>query len=340
MKREFLPGWLLMLALSVAAIYGSKIVEVGGKHPLEAPVLAIVFGMLVRNLGFAPEICRPGIKAFEKILIAGIVLVGASLDFNLFMAQGVEILSIITVTMLVGLISIVVLARLFALPKALGVLLAVGTTICGGTAIAVTAPMIKAKEEETSYAIGTIALWGLVAIIAYPMIARALGVSDATFGLFAGTSIHSTPQVVGAGFIFSDEAGKMATAVKLVRNCFLAPMAFLVAIWYAGSNLTEAETPDAASRWNSVAKGFPWFLFGYFIMAGLNTAGYFTAEGISGFSDAGKFLILLGMAGIGLNTVFATFKGIGLRPFIVGLIGSIIVAAASAGLISAFGSTS
>ncbi len=337
MKREYLPGWLLMLALSVAAIYCSKIVEVGGKHPLEAPVLAILFGMLVRNLSLAPDACKPGIKAFEKILILGIVLVGASLDFRLFLTQGLEILVIIVGTMLVGLASIVLLARLFALPRALGVLLAVGTTICGGTAIAVTAPLIKAKEEETSYAIGTIALWGLVAIVAYPMIAAYLGVSDASFGLFAGTSIHSTPQVVGAGFIFSDEAGKMATAVKLVRNCFLAPAAFLVAIWYAGSSLSESSAiGDKAGRWRAAAKGFPWFLFGYFIMAGLNTAGYFTAEGISGFSDAGKFLILLGMAGIGLNTVFSSFRGIGMKPFVVGLIGSLVVAAASSALIVFF----
>lgn len=331
MKREFFPGWLLMAALSVAAMLCSSLVEIGGKHPLEAPVLAILFGILVRNAGLLPDVCRAGVRAFEKVLIVGIVLIGASLDFGLFIAQGSAILTIIAVTMLVGLATIVVLAKLFALPRNLGVLLAVGTTICGGTAIAVTAPLIRAREEETSYAIATIALWGLVAILAYPLAAQMLGVSDSAFGLFAGTSIHSTPQVVGAGFIFSDEAGRIATAVKLVRNCFLAPMAFGVALWFAtaaGSGATAGE-----SRWRAAAKAFPWFLFGYFLMAGLNTAGYFTAEGIEGFQSAGKFLILLGMAGIGLNTAFSSFRGIGMKPFVVGLIGSLIVAGTSSLLI-------
>jgi uncharacterized integral membrane protein (TIGR00698 family) len=228
--------------------------------------------------------------------------------------------------MTVSFFVIYVLGKIFKLPSALAILLSVGTTICGGSAIAITAPLIKAKEEETSYAIGTIALWGLIAIVFYPKIAQLLGVTDINFGIFAGTAIHSTPQVVGAGFIFSDIAGKTATAIKLVRNCLMVPLAFLIVLWH-----TRKMIPGRRSREShiKVAKAFPWFLFGYFVMAGMNTLGYFSAEGINFFSSVGRFLILMGLAGIGLNTVFDFFKKVGVKPLIVGLIGSLVVASCS-----------
>jgi uncharacterized integral membrane protein (TIGR00698 family) len=326
LKKEFFPGWILMLAIGIAATFLSRLIVVEGKNPVEATVIAIVIGILIRNIGLAPKICLPGIKAFEKILILGIVLIGASLDFRNIGSQGVNMLAIILITMAISFFVIYFLASLFKLPKPLAILLSVGTTICGGTAIAVTAPLVKAKEEETSYAIGTIALWGLVAIIFYPKIAQLLGVTDINFGVFAGTAIHSTPQVVGAGFIFSDLAGKTAIAVKLVRNCFMVPISFLIAVWFTRNTLNNRKKEGTHIN---VVKAFPWFLFGYFIMAGLNTQGYFSPEGINAFNTAGRFLILLGLAGIGLNTVFGSFKKVGMKPLIIGLIGALIVAGCS-----------
>jgi uncharacterized integral membrane protein (TIGR00698 family) len=315
-----------MLAVGIIATFLSRLIAVGGKNPVEATVIAIVIGILIRNIGLVPKVCLPGIKAFEKILILGIVLIGASLDFRNIGSQGFNMLAIILITMAISFFVIYFLATLFKLPKPLAILLSVGTTICGGTAIAVTAPLVKAKEEETSYAIGTIALWGLVAIIFYPKIAQLLGVTDVNFGVFAGTAIHSTPQVVGAGFIFSDIAGKTATAVKLVRNCFMVPVAFLIAVWFTKS---ASSSRNKEGTQINVAKAFPWFLFGYFIMAGLNTQGYFSPAGVDAFNTTGRFLILLGLAGIGLNTVFASFKKVGIKPLIIGLIGAVFVAGCS-----------
>jgi uncharacterized integral membrane protein (TIGR00698 family) len=326
MRKEFIPGWVLMLAVAVVATVLSRVVVVGGKHPIEAAVIAIVLGIVIRNVGLVPRICHPGVKAFEKILILGIVLIGSSLDLGKIGAQGPRMLAIVLITMGVSFFVIYALGKAFKLTGALAILLSVGTTICGGSAIAVTAPLIRAKEEETSYAIGTIALWGLIAIVLYPKLGEMLGVSDIRFGVFAGTAIHSTPQVVGAGFIFSELAGKTATAVKLVRNCFMAPIALVIAVWYSRRVRTARGNEESHA---DVATAFPWFLFGYFIMAGLNTKGYFSPEGIKAFSAAGKFLILLGLAGIGLNTVFGSFRSVGLKPLIVGLIGGVVVAACS-----------
>ena len=326
MKKEHIPGWLLMAAVGVLSLLLSNLVVAGGKHPLEATSLAVIIGLLVRNLGLVPGFFLSGIRQFEKPLIWGVILIGATLNFKDIGSQGLRMLVIILVTMTISYFVIYTLGRLFNLSPTLSTLLSVGTTICGGSAIAVTAPLIRAKEEETCYAIGTITLWGLVAILFYPPIARSFGVGDVAFGVFAGTAIHATPQVVGAGFIFSDLAGKTATAVKLVRNCFMAPLAFLIAAWFTRTYLQAAAQEKRKVNWS---KAFPWFLFGYFVMAGLNTAGYFSAKGVGGLTWLGRFLIVISMAGIGLNTAFSAFKKVGLKPLVVGLLGALAVAACS-----------
>ncbi|MBE3125411.1 MAG: putative sulfate exporter family transporter [Acidobacteria bacterium] len=330
-NKEHIPGWLLMVAVGVLAMLLSNLVVAGGKHPLEATALAVIIGLLARNIGVVPGFFHAGIKQFDKPLIWGVIFIGATLNFKDIGAQGPQVLAIILVTMTVSYFVIYALGRLFNLSPALSTLLSVGTTICGGSAIAITAPLIKAKEEEMCYAIGTITLWGLAAILFYPQIAKALGVGDIAFGVFAGTAIHATPQVVGAGFIFSDLAGKTATAVKLVRNCFMAPLAFMIAAGFARTHFQAAALKKEKVNW---AKAFPWFLFGYFVMAGLNTAGYFSAKVVGGLTWLGRFLIVVSMAGIGLNTAFGAFRKVGLKPLVVGFLGALAVAACSILMIS------
>ncbi len=330
---SILPGWLLITAIALLSKLLSAQIVVAGKQPVEAAVFAIVLGILIRNLNALPAVCEAGVKAFEKLLILGIVLIGASLNFTNLASDGAAVITIVLATMLIGFIAIYSCARIAKISDKLAILLAVGTTICGGTAIAIIAPIIDAKEEETSYAIGTIALWGLVAILLYPVVAQAIGASDVQFGIFAGTAIHSTPQVVGAGFIFSELAGKTATAVKLIRNCFLAPVALLVAAFYtgvqSGADISESGSSGFKRKATNVAKAFPWFLFGFFLMAWCNTQGYFTQSGIDAFSRSGKFFILLGMVGIGLNTRLNAIVSVGGKPLFIGCIGALIVAGTS-----------
>jgi len=270
----------------------------------------------------------------------GIVLIGASLDVHTVLSQGWSMLAVILGTMLVGFWVIYFLGKAFGLSQRLSLLLSVGTTICGGSAIAVTAPLIEAKEEETSYAIGTIALWGVVAMVLYPKIFMLVAPgADTIFGLFAGTAVQSTPQAVGAGFIFSAHAGDIATAVKLVRNTFIGPLALVLAVWYSCHvrGRCDEESEEAAARRVNWTRGLPWFLFGYFVMVALRSYGFFTDVAIASFTAWGKFLILLGMAGIGLNTRFSAFQGIGGKPLVVGFIGAIVLAAAALGLIHVMG---
>ncbi|MCB0352522.1 MAG: putative sulfate exporter family transporter [Bdellovibrionales bacterium] len=325
MKEQFVFGWLFLAALAYLSEILSSLIVVHGKHPVEAAVIAIIIGAALRNSLSLPQILETGVKAFEKPLVLGIVLLGAAFDYQKTMSESSALLAVILGTMLIGFLTTLFLSKFFQLPTNLGILLSLGTTICGGTAIAVCAPLMKAKEEETSYAIGVIALWGLLALLLYPTLAHYLGVSDYRFGVFAGTAIHSTPQVVGAGYMYSEEAGGVATAVKLLRNCFLAPAAFLIAVWYQKS--------QSASK-GAYLKAVPWFLFGYFLMAWCNSQGYFTQEGSSAFQNAGKFLVLVGMVGVGLSTRISSFRALGSKPIVVGLVGAIVVALSSIALSS------
>lgn len=322
-----------MTVIALCSLFISKLVTVGGKEPLEPAIVAILIGMLLRARCSVPLSCETGVKKSEHVLIAGIVLMGAELDFMRLLEQGAAILTVIVATMLAGIAAIYGLGRLLRLPRALALLLSVGTTICGGTAIAIVAPILRAPEDETSYAIGTISLWGLAAILIYPLAAQHLGVSEVNFGVFAGTAIHSTPQVVGAGFIYSEVAGHTATAVKLVRNCFIAPLVLAIAL--SSRHAATATAGVAGASTPSLRAVFPWFLFGFFFLAGLNSAGWVNGELAAVLGKGGKQFMLIGMAGVGLNTNLRALRVIGLRPLLVGLIGSLVVALVSSSMISA-----
>lgn len=148
------------------------------------------------------------------------------------------------------------------------------------------------------------------------------------------TAIHSTPQVVGAGYIYGEKAGQIATMVKLTRNIFMIPLAFVIAVWYLKKKISfddkqEKRAVKKINKWGIVVRGFPWFLLGYVVMALLRGFGFFSPSGVHYFTAGGKFLILMGLVGIGLNTDFKKMVKIGIRPFIAGFIASVIVAVIS-----------
>lgn len=317
--KKMFPGLACLLVLSYASQYLSSLIVVVGKNPLEATSIAVIFGLIIRNYFNLPAVCLPGIALYEKMLVWGIVLLGASLSFQQIFANGWAVLLIIAVTMSLGLSILIWLGQKYGLSQTLTILLAAGTTICGGSAIAIIGPIIDAKREEVSYAITTVSLFGLLAILTYPYLGAFFNVSDMQFGVFAGVAIHSTPQVVAAGFIFSEVAGKTATAIKLIRNCFIAPIAFLIAGW-------QRRTLASAQTNNSLKKAFPWFLFGFFLMAACNSWDLLPNGTASQIANLGKSLILISMAGIGLSTNLKDLKAIGFRPLFIGMAGTIIVA--------------
>jgi uncharacterized integral membrane protein (TIGR00698 family) len=316
-------AWIVLAAVAYASKWISSLVVINDTHPLEAMLVGIVLGALARNLGFMPKKWEPYLKKFETPLLWGILLLGAG--FSLKVASELPLsLVVILVSMAIGFMFVYFVARRIGLPDKLSALLAVGTSICGGSAIAIVSPLIKAKEEETSYAVSTIVISAFVLLVSLPILGGVLGLDQQSFGIWAGTSVHNTPQTIGTGYMFGEEAGQVATIIKLTRNMFMIVMAFLVSIWFGAK---EAERSKLGKK--AILKAFPWVLFGYVAMAVCAVQGFFTPEGIAFFKSAGKFLILMGMVGIGFGTDFRAIKRFGIKPLLVGMLGALVVTGVS-----------
>lgn len=315
-----LLGWVVMAVVAYASMWISRLVEIRGTHPLEAMMVGIVLGAAVRNTGLISKKWEPHLKKFETPLLWGVVLLGAGFSVGLVRELPLSLVVIFS-AMAAGFFFIYFLGRKIGLPEKLCILLGVGTTICGGSAIAITAPLIKAKEEDVSYPVSTIVIAAFIMLITLPFLGRAAGLSQTAFGVWAGSAVHNTPQTIGTGFIFGDEAGQVATMVKLVRNMFMILVALMVSVWYGAKEASEKKMGMSA-----LVKAFPWFLFGYIAIAAFAVSGFFTAEGVSFFNSAGRFLILMGMVGIGFGTNLRDIKRLGFKPLGLGILGAGVVA--------------
>jgi uncharacterized membrane protein YadS len=245
------------------------------------------------------------------------------------------------------------IGRRLQLPDRLATLIAVGTSICGVSAIVATGPAIEAKEEEVAYAVAVITIFGILATLIYPYTAHLLFAGDAVkVGFFLGTSVHDTSQVTGSALVFSDvfslpRALDVATVTKLVRNVFMAAVIPLMTLYYARrSTGGEKHSTD-------ISKLLPRFVLGFLIFAvlrsigdaginaGGNAYGIWSAEtwsGIHGFVKTWAVnLLVVALAGVGLSTRFQILRGLGSKPFLVGLIAALTVGLVSFATISLLG---
>ena len=327
-------------------------------HPIEPVMIAIILGIIVSNLWALPKMLQPGIKfSVKKVLPLGIILLGARLNFNDLLKVGFEGLILSVLETVVALMLLIVLTRALSLPRKLGVLLGVGTAICGGTAIVATAPVIEAEEKDVVFSVATVTLLGLIAMFTLPIIGHFLQLSSKAFGIWAGLAIHQTPQVVAAGFAYSPagssyspEAGETATIVKLARVCLLAPVVFLIGLFYAKQKLKK--TGASERKKINYLHLFPMFVLGFLAMALLKTRGllpdvtFHVAQGALNSGDyrfslgstaeqISKLCITISMAGVGMETKFASMRQTGLKPFGASLIAVLVVAALILALIKA-----
>lgn len=337
-----LPGWLLMIGIALFSTFFSQRIVVGTRHPLESVTIAILFGLFLRNLIPLPNLFHMGISKYETFLKSGIILLGIGLSFFAVLEIGAKAIILVVLCLLIAPLLFFSIGRKAGLSEKMNILVGIGTTICGSTAIAITAPVIEAEGDDVSYAIGTISLFGIVAMFLFPIVAKLFGLNQSTFGLWAGTAIHATPQVVAAGYMYGEVAGQVATVAKLTRNIFMAPAVFLIGLWYMKKRLKKVENLSKKAKYS---KAIPLFLFGFLALAIIRTIGDGTSFlppsqwkwFIQQVNDLGKFLVLIAMAGIGLNTKFDTMRQIGPKPFLVGLVASILLAIISLSLIYLLG---
>lgn len=327
-------------------------------HPLEPVMIAIILGMVIGNLWKLPGVLQPGIKySVKKVLPLAIVLLGARLNFQDLVRLGLKGLALSCVTTVVSLVLLLLLAKWMKLPQKLGVLLGVGTAICGGSAIVATAPVIEAEESDVAFSLATVTLLGLLGMFVLPLVGHALELGSKEFGIWAAMCIHQIPQVIAAGYSYSPTsadystvAGDTATIAKLARVCLLAPMVFLLGLMHANK---KTQGNDANGRKINYFKLFPMFLFGFMAMALLKTLGLIPDitlhnDKIFGPGDhswslgnaaeqVSKFCIGVSMAGVGLETKFNAMRQTGLKPFVASLIAVLVVATLVLALIKVLG---
>ena len=274
-------------------------------------IFALLLGMAVNFLA-AVEQTRPGLDfAAKNILRIGIAISGARLTFqeigDLGFTLVLAVIGIVAATFFSG----ILLARALRLPRELGLLGGGAVAICGASAaLAASAALPKSRtlEMHTVFVIVCVASMSTVAMIAYPILAAAIGLSDVSAGVFFGASIHDVAQVLGAGYAVSNEAGEVATVTKLLRVALLFPIVALVALWARGQVRAKVST-------QAVPK-LPFFLIAFLVIVGFNSAGFIAAPIGAAMSDNAVFLVL-SVAALGVRTSFEALREVGVRPLIM-----------------------
>lgn len=346
-----LPGLALAAGLGAVATIVAEWIGVNAlgyeKSPVSPILLTVVLGLSLRNLVGFPEVYEPGLQlCVKRILRIGVGLLGVRLSLAQAGSTGLVALPIVLGTIASALLVVTGLNRFLGLPRRLGTLIAVGTSICGITAIVAIAPVIAADEDETSYAVATIAVFGMVALFAYPFIAHLLFADPYQAGLFLGTAIHDTSQVAGAGLTYQQqfaapEALNAAVVTKLVRNLFMIGVIPLMGILY--HRQAPEGSADAGSK--GIAAMIPLFIVGFLVMTLLRTVGDLGEQPfgvlqpstwssiIAICQQAAELGLLLAMAAVGLGTSLKRLRILGLKPLSVGLSAAVCVGIVSYALI-------
>ncbi|MEZ2720140.1 YeiH family protein [Paenalcaligenes hominis] len=307
-KPSIWQGIALAAGLAiVATALGKWLPTVGG------PVFAIVLGLVIRNsLGMLP-VFQPGLAfASKKVLQWSIIALGFGLSFTQVVQTGFESLWVTLITMAAAFIVAAVLGRALGIPDKLRTLIGAGTAICGGSAIAAVAPIIKPEEHETAFAISTIFLFNVVAVLVFPFFGHALNMTDIGFGLWAGTAINDTSSVVAAAYSYSTEAGDYATVVKLTRATFIIP----ICLFYV---FLEVRRQQQQGGGFSIQRLIPWFIVWFVVASMVRSTGVLPAEVLSVLQTIAQFLMVLALAAIGLSSNMRLMARTGWRPVVLGL---------------------
>lgn len=322
----YLPGILLLFLVG----YAGKLVTPFIPHT-EYVIWAIAIGMLIRNVIPLPKIFDPGIATYELWLKAGIVLMGVRFALSSIASLGGVGIAMVVVEIACALMVAAWLARRFGLSEKLGTLIGVGNGICGVSAIIGATGAIEAKQEEASYAIATILLFGAGMIFLYPVIGHLVHMTDTQFGFWAGLAVDNTAEAVAAGFAYSEGAGQIATLVKLCRNALMGLVILYLALSYARRGMTTQVTSRARFLWDR----FPKFVLGFLVLSAIVSLGLLAKPEISAIANLSKWLFLLTFAGVGLSTEFSKLKA-GLTPFVIGLVSEVVISLVSLAMIFLF----
>lgn len=323
--QKLLPGVLSALVIAAAAKLLEQLEESAGLHFIGASVIALFIGMAVNAIRKPGPAAAPGIRfTSKKLLKLAIILLGASLNIRTVLTVGKFSLTVMLFTLATCFGLGALIGRALGLNWKTSSLINAGTGICGGSAIAAIAPVIEATDTDIAYGLSATFLFDTVMIVVFPLLGRWLGLSDAAFGLWAGTAVNDTSSVVATGYAFSEAAGDLATMVKLTRTLAIIP-AVLV---FAAVNLhlkKRAQVQNAAAVKVDLRTIFPWFILGFLAMSALTSLDLVPAPLAAACKSVSKFLMVAALGAIGLNTDFKSLCRAGARPMLHGFIVSLLV---------------
>jgi uncharacterized integral membrane protein (TIGR00698 family) len=289
---------------------------------IEYVLWAILIGLVISNVLGLAEIFKPGVATYEFWLKAGIVLLGSRFLLGDVAKLGGVSLLLVFMEIAGSLTFMTFLGRLFGLKPKLISLLAVGSAVCGVSAIIATKGAIDADDEDSSFSIAAILALGAIALFTFPLIGHWLHLSDRAYGIWAGLAVDNTAEATAAGALYSDAAAKLAVLTKTCRNALIGFIVLGYAVYWASRGQAHNVTNKAAFLWQK----FPKFVLGFLLVSVLATAGCFTKDQNTSLANLSRWAFLLTFAGVGLRTNFREMRKQGLRPFAVGFIGEVTIA--------------
>ena len=322
--KKMLPGVGLALAVAVAAKLLEGLENKAGINVIGASVIALFIGMAVNAIHKPDGVTAPGIKfTSKKILKFAIILLGASLNISTVLTVGRFSLTVMVFTLATCFGLGAVIGRALGLDWKTYSLINAGTGICGGSAIAAIAPVIEATDMDIAYGLSATFLFDTVMVVLFPLLGRWMGLSDAAFGLWAGTAVNDTSSVVAAGYAFSEAAGDFATMVKLTRTLSIIPAVLCFSA--IGLHVKRKQQAGAEAKKVSIKAIFPWFILGFLAMSAGATLGVIPAALAGYMKTASKFLMVAALGAVGLNTDFRALCRSGAKPMLHGFIVSLLV---------------
>ena len=354
---DIAPGLLLAGGVALIATYLAQWVGTSmmgfDRSPISPILMTVILGLLLRNLIGLPKRYRDGLSwCVKRILRVGVALLGLGLSLAALGSIGLNAVPVVIGCILTAILGVIWLGKLVGLSNPLSTLIAVGTSICGVTAIVATGPAIDADDDEVSYSVAVITLFGILALLTYPFLAHSIFEADPRLvGFFLGTAIHDTSQVAGAGLMYqlaynSPEALDVAATTKLVRNLCLGAVIPVMAILHQRRQGNSGAKKSRSKL--SFSKLVPGFVIAFVALAALRSIGdmgndafgFLNRDAWEGFlsfaRSASLACLTVALAAIGLGTSFLQIRNLGFRPLAIGFAAATLVGAVSVGLIHLF----
>jgi uncharacterized integral membrane protein (TIGR00698 family) len=314
-RLAFLKGIGVTLFIAILAKYAAQLPLLSVMGQL---VIAIIIGMVWRSTLGVNEHWQSGITfSNKKLLRFGIVLLGMRLNLADIYNAGIRVFMIAAICLVFTLLVVYGLTRWFGVGKRLGILTACGTAICGAAAVVAVSPQVKAKDEETAVGAATIAVLGTIFTLIYSVIYSLLHLSPTAYGVFTGATLHEIAHVIAAADVGGSEAVDLAVIVKLTRVALLVPVVIVIGYLFQRSGETTNKKVSLSI--------IPWFILGFLAMSGFNTLGIVSETIANHIVTVAYLFIAMAMAGLGLNVDIKTFRRLGIKSFLAGAIGTILL---------------